>query len=189
MENTLNAPAIHPRSTSFLLLAVMAGILLLSLSVSLNAQGFGDRTADRPTLRPFNEADEKYLQQGRDRINALTRRHFGSALQQQRSHDMALMQRLLDSKLVTAKDRRLLQDMGIILGDLLLQQFNLRWVIYADKYGPSRALQLKHSENFLFPITMISRRAEVGVAVDIAELYNKAVEKIAAYKKAARRFY
>ena len=188
MENTLIAPALRRKQTS-LLVAIMAAILALLLSVSLNAQGFGDSTADRPTVRPFNQADEKYLQQGRERINEMTRRHFGSALQQQRAHDIILMQRLLDSKLVNAKDRRLLQDMGIILGDLLLQQFNLRWVVYADQYGPSRALQLKHSENFLFPITMISRRAEVGVAVDIAELYNKAVEKIAAYKKAARRFY
>lgn len=169
--------------------AILGLLILASLLLSLNAQGFGDNTADQPILRQFSEADEKYLQQGRDRINELTRRHFGSALQQQQAHDIALLQRLLDSKLVTAKDRRLLQDMGIILGDLLMQQFNLRWVIYADKYGPSRALQLKHSENFLFPITMISRRAEVGVNVDITELYNKAVEKIAAYKAAARRFY
>tara|TARA_B110000967_G_C18822441_1_gene529458 strand:+ start:831 stop:1382 length:552 start_codon:yes stop_codon:yes gene_type:complete len=164
-------------------------LILACLMFSLGAQGFGDKTADTPTIRPFSEGDEKYLQQGRDRINQLTRRHFGSSLQQQRAHDIALLQRLLDSKRVVAKDRRLLQDMGIVLGDLLLQQFNLRWVIYADKYGPSRALQLKHSENFLFPITMISRRAEVGVTVDISELYDQASIKIEGYKAAARRFY
>lgn len=183
MEYSLKSPPMNLQQTVILLL------MLIGLLLSLNAQGFGDKTADRPTLRQFTEADEKYLQQGRDRINELTRRHFGSALQHQRAHDIALLQRLLDNQLVTAKDRRLLQDMGIILGDLLLQQFNLRWVIYADKYGPSRALQLKHSENFLFPITMISRRAEVGVSVDITALYDKAVTKIADYKAAARRFY
>ena len=100
-----------------------------------------------------------------------------------------MLQRLLDSKLVVAKDRRLLQDMGIVLGDLLLQQFNLRWVMYVDKYGPSRALQLKHSQNFIFPITMISRRAEVGVAVDISALYDQASIKIEGYIAAAKRFY
>ena len=164
-------------------------IMLACLTLSISAQGFGDKTADTPTIRPFSDGDEKYLQQGRDRINQLTRRHFGGALQQQRAHDIALLQRLLDDKLVTAKDRRLLQDMGIVLGDLLIQEFNLRWVIYTDKYGPSRALQLKHSENFLFPITMISRRAEVGVTVNIAELYDNASMKIGAYKAAAKRFY
>ena len=164
-------------------------LISLCLPLSLAAQGWGDATADQATLRQFSESDERYLQQGRDRINELTRRHFGSALQQQREHDIRLMQRLLDKKIVTEKDRRLLQDMGIVLGDLLLQKFNLRWVVYSDKYGPSRALQLKHSENFLFPITMISRRAEVGVIVNIDELYEKAVAKIADYKAAARRFY
>ena len=166
-----------------------AFIMLACLMLSISAQGFGDKTADTPTVRPFSDGDEKYLQQGRDRINQLTRRHFGGSLQQQRAHDIALLQRLLDDKLVIAKDRRLLQDMGIVLGDLLLQEFNLRWVIYTDKYGPSRALQLKHSENFLFPITMISRRAEVGVTVDITELYDNASIKIEGYKAAARRFY
>jgi hypothetical protein len=164
-------------------------LILASLLLSVSAQGFNDKTADSPILRPFGQADEKYLQQGRDRINQLSRRHFGSALHQQREHDITLLQRLLDSRLVTAKDRRLLQDMGIVLGDLLIQQFNLRWVVYVDKYGPSRALQLKHSENYLFPITMISRRAEVGVTVDIAELYESAVIKIEGYKAAAKRFY
>ena len=183
MEYTLKASTLlYQQSVLFLL-------MLTSLLLPLNAQGFGDKTADQPTFRQFDEADKKYLQQGRDRINELTRRHFGSALQQQQAHDIALLQRLLDNKHVTAKDRRLLQDMGIILGDLLMQQFNLRWIIYADKYGASRALQLKHSENVLFPITMISRRAEVGVSVEIAELYNKAAERIAGYKAAARRFY
>ena len=166
-----------------------AFIMLACLMLSISAQGFGDKTADTPTVRPFSDGDEKYLQQGRDRINQLTRRHFGGALQQQRAHDIALLQRLLDDKLVIAKDRRLLQDMGIVLGDLLFQEFNLRWVIYTDKYGPSRALQLKHSENFLYPITMISRRAEVGVTVDITELYDNASIKIEGYKAAARRFY
>ena len=169
---------------------IAAGLLVLAcLSLSISAQGFEDRTADTPIVRLFSEGDEKYLQQGRDRINQLTRRYFGSALQQQRARDIALLQRLLDNKQVVAKDRRLLQDMGIVLGDLLLQEFNLRWVMYVDKYGPSRALQLKHSQNFIFPITMISRRAEVGVAVDISALYDQASIKIEGYIAAAKRFY
>ena len=164
-------------------------LVVSTLTLSLNTQAFEDKTADRAIIRQFSESDERYLQQGRDRINELTRRHLGSRFQQQQEHDVALLQRLLDEQLVSTQDSRLLQDMGIILGDLLILEFDLRWVIYVDKYGPSRALQLKLTENVLFPITMISRRAEVGLEVDIAALYQQAEKKIAAYKAAARRFY
>lgn len=146
---------------------------------------------DKPEveIRNFKDSDNRYLEQGYERINELARRHFGGSLQQSLDHDLTLLQRLLDEKIITAEDRRALQDMGIVLGELLLQNDELKWVIYEDKYGPSRALQLKHTNNYLFPITMISRRGETGLAVDVSALYKKATDKIASYRAIARRNY
>ena len=141
------------------------------------------------TVRPFKESDHRYIQQGHDRINELTQRHFGSQLQLSVSNDLELMQRLLDTHAVKSADRRLLQDMGIVMGELLEQNFEVVWVVYEDKYGPSRALQLKRTNNTLFPITMISRRAEAGLSVDVKLLYNKAADRITAYQEAIRKSY
>lgn len=166
------------------LIASLLCLTLLSAAALANDRGDSDFT-----VSAFKPSDHRYLQQGYERINELTKRHFGSQLQQQVDHDLELMQRLLDSDAVGASDRRLLQDMGIVMGRLLEQEQDLRWVVYQDKYGRSRALQLKRTDNTLFPITMISRRAEVGVDVDIKALYQKAYDRVDAYREAIRRAY
>lgn len=175
-------PAFAYQLTASLLLVLAALILPLTTYAKTYV-------ASEVELRVFKESDFNYLKQGHDRIEDLTQKHFGSRLQGIPDHDLKLIQRLLNDKRVKASDRRLLQDMGIVFGGLLQKQFDLKWLIYDDKYGPSRALQLKHTNNFLFPITMISRRAETGLSVDVAELYEKAVGKIAAYKEAERAKY
>ncbi len=164
--------------------APLTAVLALLISA-----GSAANSADSFEVHKFKESDKRYLQLGYERINELTQRHFGSQLQMSTAHDLPLLQRLLDTKAVKADDRRLLQDMGIVLGQLLEREFELRWVVYEDKYGPSRALQLTRTNNTLFPITMISRRAEAGLAVDVQALYDKAANRIAAYKDAIRRSY
>lgn len=64
--------------------------------------------------------------------------------------------------------------MGIILGDLLAADLGLHWVTYEDAEGRSRALRDGDTDNYLFPVTMISRRREVGNHRPVAEIYARA---------------
>jgi hypothetical protein len=68
------------------------------------------------------------------------------------------------------------------MGDLLSVEFDLHWVIFEDAMGRSRALRYRETDNFLFPITMISRRREVGNQTSVADIYQKASDTIAASK-------
>jgi hypothetical protein len=147
--------------------------------------------ADQPNLadtrtEAFREADWHYVERALEAINRLTQSHFGSSLQQRPAHDLPLLQRLLDERIVPASDHATLQAMGIALGEVLRGQRELQWRRYFDAYGVSRALHLKHSDYTLFPITMISRRATAGLAVDVAGLHQKALTNIAAYKEQQR---
>jgi len=54
----------------------------------------------------------------------------------------------------------------------------LHWVIYEDNIGRSRALRYRETENYLFPMTMISRRREVGNLSPVVDIYQKAVDLI-----------
>jgi hypothetical protein len=72
--------------------------------------------------------------------------------------------------------------MGVIMGDLLAAEFDLHWVIYEDRKGRSRALRYRESDNVIFPITMISRRREVGNQTSVADIYQKASDIIATHK-------
>ena len=92
-----------------------------------------------------------------------------------------MLQSLLDQRIVKSDQVLLLQAMGVVMGDLLSEELKMPWVIYEDKLGRSRALRLGVSDHYLFPITMISRRAEVGAPVDVRAIYDKAVAAMAPY--------
>lgn len=61
------------------------------------------------------------------------------------------------------------------MGDLLAAELDLHWVVYEDAKGRSRALRLDETDNYLFPVTMISRRRQAGDETPVAEIYTGAV--------------
>ena len=66
----------------------------------------------------------------------------------------------------------------MIMGDLLAVEFGLDWVIDEDQVGRTRALRYRETDNYLFPVTMISRRREVGNLTPVVEIYDKAAATI-----------
>ena len=71
------------------------------------------------------------------------------------------------------------------LGDVMASQLGLEWVVVNDEYGRTRALQYGDDEDVFFPITMISRRYEADIFVDVDDLYSKMeveVEKLRAVR-------
>ncbi len=112
-------------------------------------------------------------------IDDLARRNLGTPLRGDKSSDIRTLQRLLDSQRIAIDDTATLQAMGVALGDLLAKEMRLDWVIFEDKNGRNRALRYKDRQEVLFPITMISRRAEVSdtrINVDVQAIFDKAVE-------------
>ncbi len=131
-----------------------------------------------PQIGELSYLDRQYMTQQRELLEDLCRRHFGAGFSGDRDRDLALLQRLLDHRLVRPDQTRELQAMGVIMGDLLASEFGLEWVTYQDAMGRSRALLDGESEVYLFPVTMISRRQEVDNRTPVAEIYRKASEVI-----------
>ena len=135
-------------------------------------------------LAEFRVIDRQYLEIAREKINDRARLGTGSAFKGNKAQDLPLLQRLLDEKLVKEDETEHLQAMGVILGDTLRSEYPLDWVRYIDRQGASRALQLRHNQHFVFPITAISRRASVGAEVNVEAIYRKMREPIAlAYER------
>ena len=128
---------------------------------------------------PLELSDEQYLEQQRRTVHELAALYLGRGFAGQRAHDLETLQLLLDERVVGATDVRLLQATGVVMGDLLARELDMHWVIYADRAGRSRALQLGNSQNFLFPITMISRRVKADIEVRVADVYASAVAAMA----------
>ena len=124
--------------------------------------------------------DKSYMQQQRERVAQLSERNLGRKLNGTRDKDLDILQKLLDRKLKSGDQTLELQALGVIMGDLLAEELGLDWVIYEDKLGRSRALRYRQTDNYLFPITMISRRREVDNTETVTEIYQRAKASMAA---------
>jgi len=153
----------HSPFNSITLLAT----LLWSLAGVASAQ-------EEVEIGQLSQLDRHYMAAQRELLGDLTARHYGKHFTGTRDNDLELLQRLLDDSLVRDDQTRELQAMGVILGDLLAAELSLHWVIYTDQLGRSRALRYKNTENYLFPMTMISRRREAGNHTPVEAIFAKA---------------
>ena len=145
--------------------------LVLGLSVVAQAQ-------NEARISELTYVDRQYMDGQRQLLADLLARNYGARFSGQKDRDLSLLQKLLDDELVQNRQTLELQAMGIVLGDLLAADLGLDWVVYEDRLGRSRALRYQETDNFLFPVTMIARRREVGNTTAVREIYRKAVEAI-----------
>ncbi|WP_269618205.1 DUF3806 domain-containing protein [Zhongshania sp. BJYM1] len=139
--------------------------------------------ADPWRTDPMTPTDEKYMEDSRNQLNDLSRMELGRSFGESRDNDLRLIQTLLDRKIVTGDQTRLLQAMGIVIGDHLLKENNLKWVIYTDRVGRSRALEVPFKDEAIFPVTQISSRAAVDADIDVKAIYQRLESEIDRAKK------
>jgi len=120
--------------------------------------------------------DKNHMEQEAGRINKLTLAKIGTPIRRDLS-DLDTLQKLLDNNLVAQADYKTQQAMGIVLGNIMQADFPtaLEWKIYEDSLGRSRALCVKGTSECLFPITMLSRRMELGNKPDVKKIYANAI--------------
>ncbi len=71
--------------------------------------------------------------------------------------------------------------MGIVLGNVFVNEMPLQWVTVDDEHGRDPALQYPNTTVIVFPLTMISKRVEDGRSVHVAQIFEavrKQVEKL-----------
>ena len=129
-------------------------------------------------IRPLSAIDKHYMAEQRQTVESLANR-LGRRLSGVTERDLEILQRIIDLRWVESEDVQTQQAMGIVFGDLLANELDMHWVIYKDYVGRSRALRYNNSNNFLFPVTMISRRREVNNLTSVAKIYEKAFNSIA----------
>ncbi len=137
-------------------------------------------------IEELSYLDRSYMARQRDTLGDLAARNLGRHFQGSRDNDLAILQALLDRRLVRNDQVEELQAMGIIMGDLLADELDMDWVIYKDKVGRTRALRFGETDTYLFPNTMVSRRRTVGNMDSIADIYQKAYDSVAPLQTPSR---
>lgn len=91
---------------------------------------------------------------------------------------LGTLRAVLDQQVFKPTQTYELQCLGIVLGDALVQELKLEWVMVRDAHGRDPAVRVPGTTILVFPLTMISKRVERGDKVDVFELFNTTADQI-----------
>lgn len=137
-----------------------------------------NKDSEFPIIIDLNWLNEQFLIKQRNRLDKITRENFGQQLKVGKNN-LPLLQRLINESTIPSTDKLELQAMGVILGDVFVAYHkNLSWRVYEDELGKSHAVCIDNSEHCLFPVTMLSRRIEVGLKPNVKRVFDKGIADI-----------
>ncbi|MFT6014445.1 MAG: hypothetical protein ACI809_000196, partial [Candidatus Azotimanducaceae bacterium] len=102
--------------------------------------------------------------------------------------DLRALQQLVDRKVLRNSQVEEWQSMGVLFGDILAREFSLKWVSYKDERGVNKALRYRKSDNFIFPVTLFSKRVKFDEEIDMRELYATLESQIREFIALENRF-
>lgn len=133
-------------------------------------------------VKGLSPGQQYVLTRQRTEIKDLIARHIGILRLKNGKADVVLLQGLVDKKAIRSVDVRGWQGLGIVFGDILVGEFGLHWVSYEDDLGINKALRWRKTENYVFPVTMFSKRVQFREKIDVAAVYDKMANDIEQFK-------
>ena len=124
--------------------------------------------------------------QRREMKDLITRR-LGILNFRQHIDDLKTIQQLVDRRVIKPREVREWQAVGVVFGDILANEFDLHWISYEDNLGLSKALRWQETDNYVFPVTMFSRRIQFKQKIDAAAMFEKIRQEVIAFKEYERR--
>ena len=134
---------------------------------------------------PNSEDDARLVSQ-----RAVVEKYLGDDPENLRKYQTAagklgLLRALIQGNVFKPTQTYELQCMGIVLGDVFVQELGLEWRTVEDEFGRDPCVQLRGTTIILFPLTMISKRIERGETVDVFDLFNGMAGEVEKLKKTA----
>ena len=131
---------------------------------------------------------QRYIfDRSRRTVRDLLARTIGSTRLTEDESDLGRLQVLIDRRAIRKADVETWQALGVVFGDVLVGAHGLKWVMYEDELGASKALQWRDTANFVFPVTVFSKRVQFNESIDVASIYANISADIEAFKEAANR--
>ena len=124
-----------------------------------------------PVIRELDLGDQFVLDSKRKSVEEDAIRRLGVKGFERNKSDLKLIQAFIERKLITSTDVKGWQSLGVVFGDVLAKEMNLQWVSYEDELGESKALRWKDTMNFIFPVTIFSKRVQFDQPVNAYDLY------------------
>ena len=168
-------------------------LMVFSISV-MAAEGLPELTEDElehfqfeieeapVTVKDLSLGQRYALSTQRREMEDLIARRLGILRLKGDASDLKILQSLIERKVMQSADVRQWQGMGIVFGDILAKEFRLHWVSYEDDRGTSKALRWRKTGNYVFPVTIFSKRVQFTEKIDVNAIYNKIEADIERFK-------
>lgn len=168
-----------------------SGAAALLCAAGLLAANCGELRQDKKTvtkqseqkITALSEDDQKRLRDQR----AVVAKHFTDEdwkrNYQTPAGKLGMIRALLAAKVFDPKQTYELQCLGIVLGDVFVQEMKVEWVMVEDESGRDPAVSLPGTSIIAYPLTMISKRVERGEKVDVFDMFNWVAAQVEEMKK------
>jgi Domain of unknown function (DUF3806) len=108
---------------------------------------------------------------------------YGAPSLTKTKEDLVILQRLIDDQAFRKSQTYELQCLGVAFGDVLANEYPLRWMMVTDEYGTDPTLRYKDMPLQINALTMISKRAERGEPVSLLQLLRITGEQLARFER------
>ena len=135
-----------------------------------------------PTVGSLSIGQRYVLERRRGEISDLVARWLGIIRLQGDRRDLETLQHLVDRKLIKRDAVQVWQALGVVFGDMLVKEFDLHWVSYEDDLGISKALRFEDTENYVFPVTLFSKRVQFNEPIKLSTIFEELTVKIEKFK-------
>jgi uncharacterized protein DUF3806 len=142
--------------------------------------------ASGPVFSELTPEGSQRLDQQRAIVAHAAKQRYGTSALTKTQKDLPILQRLLDDNVFKKSQTYELQSLGVAFGDVLADEFPLRWVTITDEYGTDPTLRFKNTSVNINALTMISKRVERDEPVDVSELLRKTREALSDAEKRFR---
>jgi len=144
---------------------------------------FEGQPSPPPEIGDLSVGQQYMMKTQRQEVRDLLSQRLGIVQLKGDTSDLHALQQLYDRKVLKDDAVREWQAVGVVFGDILANEFDLHWVRYADEAGVSKALQWKDTRNFVFPVTLFSKRLQFGEKIDMQAVYDKLSKDIGAFRQ------
>ncbi len=141
--------------------------------------------SDKEIIKALNVGQIEIMNAQRRAVRELFIRKLGILSLKGDKRDLPILQQLVDRRLVHKREVKEWQAIGVYFGDILVSEFGLHWVVYEDKLGTSKVLRWRSTENYVFPVTLFSKRNQFDEKIVMEDIYRKLEGEIERFKRAA----
>ena len=145
---------------------------LLTFTLALLQLSFHANAGPKVLISELSWIEKNAMERQVEQINELAKLKLGTQIHADKS-DLELLQRIIYKGLIKRDDTTSMQAMGVVLGNVMVANFGLQWKSYEDSIGVSKAACIPNTNECVFPVTMLSRRMEVGLLPDVEKIYSE----------------